>query len=78
VWDCGMLGGAVVKNSTFLCVGWYKKSHNWVAYKTPQSKVSTIPSMLYLETEQPTPITAAAAAEVFLGLRCLAWLMSLG
>jgi hypothetical protein len=28
--------------------------------------------------EQPTPLAAAAAADALLGLRCLAWLASLG
>jgi hypothetical protein len=28
--------------------------------------------------EQPTPLAAAAAADALLGLRCLAWLESLG
>jgi hypothetical protein len=30
------------------------------------------------EMEQPTPITAIAIADAFLGLHCLAWLASLG
>jgi hypothetical protein len=30
--------------------------------------------MLFLETEHPTPLAAAAAADTLLGLRCLAWL----
>jgi hypothetical protein len=76
LWDAGW--GWREKNSTFLCIGWFKKSHNWVAYKTQQSKVSTIPIMCFLETEQSTPIAAVAAADALLGLHCSAWLASLG
>ncbi len=38
LWDAGW--GWCEKNPTFLYIGWYKKSHNWIAYRTPQSKVS--------------------------------------
>jgi hypothetical protein len=79
LWDAGW--GWCEKNPAFLCVcvGIRKIPHRAV-YKTPQSKVSIyIPFMLFLETEQPTPLlAAAAAADTLLGLHHSAWLTSLG
>ncbi len=46
LWDAGW--GWCEKNPTFLCVGWYKKSHIWVDYKMPQSKVISSTRLMWV------------------------------
>jgi hypothetical protein len=75
---CGMLGGAGVKQIPLFCALDGTRNPT-IGLPTKWHKARYLLSfMSFLEMEESTPITAAPSADALLGLRCSAWLTSLG